>query len=309
MDGRHSPESLNAFSCDLEDWFHILDCSIAPRIDEWPGPPLWAERSVHRLLELFAETGVRATFFCLGWVAERVPQLVRQCQEAGHEIGSHGYGHVLAYTVGPRGFHDDIVRSKKILEDITGVEVTGFRSPGFCVRDDNRWVFDAVLEAGYRYDASVFPAHHGHGGLSHANPYPHVIETASGPLIEIPTSTVRVLGRRVCLFGGGYLRISPLPLIRWGIRRLQSRGQPLIVYTHPREIDPNHPRLPMRATRRFKCYVNLDSTMHKLQWLCEHYRFGTMAELAAQVHGRVFDVAEPITVHSRPRERLQLQTH
>jgi polysaccharide deacetylase family protein (PEP-CTERM system associated) len=283
----------------LEDWFHILDSDIAPGIDEWPGPPLRAERNVQRLLQLFDENHVHATFFCLGWMAERAPQLVKQCQQAGHEIGSHGYGHVLAYKVGPRAFLEDIVRSKKILEDITGEEVRGFRSPGFCVRQDNRWVFEVVREAGYTYDASVFPAHHGHGGLSHANPYPHLIETPSGTLMEIPTSTVRVMGRRVCLFGGGYLRISPLPLIRWGVRRLHHEGRPLVVYIHPREIDPNHPRLPLGPARRFKCYVNLPSTMSKLKWLCEHYRFTTMATVAAEACGlALVDAGRPVRVWS-----------
>jgi len=286
MDTRDPVRHLNAFSCELEDWFHILDSDIVPRIEEWPGPPLRAERSVQRLLQLFDETDVRATFFCLGWMAERAPRLIRQCQRAGHEIGSHGYGHVLAYKVGRRAFLEDITRSKKILEDITGEEVVGFRSPGFCIREDNQWVFEVVREAGYTYDASVFPAHHGHGGLSHANPSPHVIQTQTGSLAEIPTSTVKLLGRRVCLFGGGYLRITPLPLIRWGVRRLHNEGRPLIVYIHPREIDPNHPRLPLRAARRFKCYVNLRSTMSKLTWLCEHYRFTTMGMVASQARGR-----------------------
>lgn len=278
-------EHLNAFTCELEDWFHILDSKVTPRMEEWPGPPLRAEKSVQRLLQLLEQYDVRATFFCLGWMAERVPELVRQCQQAGHEIASHGYGHVLAHKVGPRAFLEDIRRSKKILEDITGQEVIGFRSPGFSVRADNQWVFDVVFEAGYTYDASVFPAHHGHGGLRHANPHPHTIQTREGLLVEIPVSTVKLLGRRMCFFGGGYLRISPLALIRWGVGRLQHKGQPLIVYVHPREIDPNHPRLPLRRVRRFKSYVNLQSTMPKLKWLCENCTFTTMANVAAQVAG------------------------
>jgi polysaccharide deacetylase family protein (PEP-CTERM system associated) len=207
--------------------------------------------------------------------------LVRKCHEAGHEIGSHGYGHVLAYEVGREAFREDIVRSKKILEDIIGVEVAGFRSPGFSIKEDNQWVFDVVAEAGYRYDASVFPTRHGHGGFHGAPPGPHIVTTGNGPLVEIPTSTVRILGRRLCLFGGGYLRISPLPLIRWGVRKLRESGQPLIVYTHPREIDPDHPRLPLRPWRRFKCYTNLHTTMPKLKWLCEHCGFTTMGAVAA----------------------------
>jgi polysaccharide deacetylase family protein (PEP-CTERM system associated) len=281
MEAADQEENVNAFSCELEDWFHILDSDRVPTIDQWDGLGLRVEQNTEQLLELFEETGVRATFFCLGWIAEKVPHLIRRCQRAGHEIGSHGYGHVLAYQVGRRAFRRDLVRSKGILEDLTGAEVAGFRSPGFSVKEDNQWLFDVVAGAGFRYDASVFPAHHGHGGLRSAPPDPYVIETSHGALVEIPTSTVKVLGHRVCLFGGGYLRLAPLPLIRWGVRKLHRRGQPLILYVHPREIDPAHPRLPLTPWRKFKCYTNLHTTLPKLRWLCEHYRFTTMGAVAA----------------------------
>ena len=281
MEALERKEGISSFSCELEDWFHILDSDQVPGAEEWSRLPLRAERGIDRLLELLDETNVKGTFFCLGWMAEQMPHVVRRCQEAGHEIGSHGYGHVLAYRVGRRGFRDDIVRSKRILEDLTGEEVVGFRSPGFSVKEDNRWVFDVVTEAGYRYDASVFPAPHGHGGLCRADPGPHVVETESGPLVEIPMSTVPLLGRRMCLFGGGYLRLAPLWLIRWGVRHLHEAGRPLIVYIHPREVDPDHPRLPLPLKRRFKCYVNLRSTMAKLRWLCKHHEFMTMKAVAA----------------------------
>lgn len=280
-------QPVNAFSCELEDWFHILDSDCVPRIDDWSRLPLRAEKSIDRFLELLDANGAQATFFCLGWMAERMPQIVRRCRQAGHEIASHGYGHVLANQVGRRAFFDDIVRAKMILEDIIGREVVGFRAPGFCVKDDSRWVFDVVAEAGYRYDASVFPAHHGHGGLCGTEPRPHVIGTPHGSLVEIPVSTVSLWGRRVCLFGGGYLRLAPLALIRWGVRRLHQVGSPLILYVHPREIDPSHPRLALPLRRRFKCYVNLNSTMPKLQWLCRHYRFTTMNAVATRVDGAI----------------------
>ena len=274
---------INAFSCELEDWFHILDSDRVPRTEEWSELPLRAEENVDRILDLLEEHGARATFFCLGWMAERMPHVVRRCWEAGHEIASHGYGHVLAYRVGRRVFSEDIVRAKSILEDCIGQEVVGFRSPGFCVNESSRWVLDAVAEAGYRYDASVFPARHGHGGLCQAKPDPYVVRTGYGPLVEIPVSTVQVLGHRACLFGGGYLRITPLRLIRWGVKRLCRKGRPLIVYVHPREIDPSHPRLPLPLKRRFKCYINLSSTMPKLKWLCTNCTFTTMSDVAARV--------------------------
>jgi polysaccharide deacetylase family protein (PEP-CTERM system associated) len=271
---------LNAFSCELEDWFHILASDKVPRFENWSKLTLFAERNIERLLQLFEDTGTRATFFCLGWMAERMPNLVRTCRRAGHEIGSHGYGHVLACEVGPKVFKEDVVRSKRVLEDITGEEVAGFRSAGFGVKNESRWVFDIVAAAGFKYDASVFPSHHGHGGLSGAEPRPHVVKTKCGPLIEVPVSTVKLLNYRLCLFGGGYLRLSPLWAIRWGAKQLRSEGQPLILYVHPREIDPDHPRLPLGSWRKFKCYVNLRGTMKKLKWLCENSKFTTMRAIA-----------------------------
>jgi hypothetical protein len=151
------------------------------------------------------------------------------------------------------------------------------------VKNGNTWFFDVVSEAGYRYDASVFPARHGHGGYYGIDPRPHIIPASGGLLVEIPISTVSVLGRRFCFFGGGYLRITPLSVIRWGAGQIQKEKRPLIVYVHPREIDPDHPRLPLGPWRNFKCYNNLGTTYPKLKWLCEHNRFGTMADLAARI--------------------------
>jgi len=283
MEGYDHTRSINMLTCELEDWFHILGTNGPPPQEQWSGLTLRAEASVRRMLDLFAENEVKATFFCLGWMAERMPALVRNCRRAGHEIGSHGYAHVLAYDVGPKAFQKDLERAKKILEDIIGERVHGFRCPGFSVTDGNRWVFDVVAETGHTYDASVFPAHHGHGGLQGTPAGPHVVRTASGPLVEFPVSTVPFLDRRICMFGGGYLRLFPLPAIRWGIRRLHEDGLPLIIYIHPREIDPEHPRLPLRLHRRFKCYVNLRTTWPKLRWLCEHCKFTTMGEVAERI--------------------------
>jgi polysaccharide deacetylase family protein (PEP-CTERM system associated) len=285
LDVRASDSSRmpNALTCELEDWFHILDSDKVPKIEDWGGLPLCAERNVDTLLQLFHDTRVRATFFCLGWMAERMPHVVRRCRAAGHEIGSHGYAHIMACRDNRAVFRTDIVRARKILEDITGEEVAGFRSPGFSVTNGNTWFFDVVAESGYRYDASVFTAHHAHGGFHGGELGPHTIETPSGMLFEIPVSVVQVLGYPVCFFGGGYLRLSPLPVIRWGTRQLQKQQRPLIVYVHPREIDPDHPRLPLGLWRRFKCYNNLRSTLPKLKWLCTHHRFGTMASLVSHI--------------------------
>ena len=216
-------------------------------------------------------------------MAERHKVLVRRCFAAGHEIASHGYAHVLPYQVRREGFREDVVRAKRILEDITGHAVAGFRAAGFGVTEGTAWAFDVIREAGHEYDSSMFPARRGHGGIAGAPLGPHFIETPSGRLAEIPISAVEVMGGRFCLFGGCYLRLAPKCLIRWGIKKLHAAGRPLIVYVHPREIDPDHPRLALSLKRRFKCYVNLKSTMPKLEWLCENYRFCTMRSLVEQL--------------------------
>ena len=277
------PNTPSVLSIDVEDWFHILDSPASPQISEWSRLPLRAHLVVEKLLEILDRTSTRATFFWLGWMAERFPELVRGCRDAGHEIASHGYGHVLAYDAGPRAFEDDIVRAKDLLESIIGQRVRGFRAPGFGITTKAPWAFDVIKAAGYEYDSSVFPVSRGHGGLPGTPVGPYLIQTQHGTLPEIPMSVVRLLGRHVCLFGGGYLRVSPKPLIRWGLGRLRKAGMPLVVYLHPRELDPDHPRLPLGMLRRFKSYVNLKSTQPKLQWLCESRDFVTMGSLANDV--------------------------
>ena len=269
----------NLLTVDVEDWFHILDSSAVPGMEQWDSLESRVGANVERLLAVLDEAGGRATFFWLGWVAERHPALVRACQEAGHEVASHGYGHVLAYQVGRLGFREDVLRGKAVLEDTIGHSVPGFRAAGFGITDEARWAFDVIREAGHEYDSSVFPAHRGHGGVPNAPRGPHVIQTSAGTLTEIPVSAIELLGRRFSMFGGGYLRLTPLSILRWGIDRLHDAGLPLIVYIHPREIDPDHPRLPLGFKRNFKSYVNLHTTMPKLRWLLKNYSFCTMREL------------------------------
>jgi polysaccharide deacetylase family protein (PEP-CTERM system associated) len=194
---------------------------------------------------------------------------------------------VLAYRVGRAAFREDLRRARGVLEDLGAGPVRGFRAAGFSVTAETPWAFDEIRAAGHEYDASVFPAGRGHGGMRTAPLTPYTVQTDTGALVELPNSVVTLLGRRVSLFGGGYLRLAPLWLIRRGVRRLQRAGRPVIVYVHPREVDPTHPRLPLPAARRFKSYVGLRSTLPKLEWLCAHGRFEQMHELAEHVrdHG------------------------
>jgi len=263
---------------DVEEWFHILDDPAVPGFDVWAGLESRLQRNMELLLSLLDKYKVKATMFWLGWAAEKHPALLRRCAAAGHEIASHGYAHVLAYESGHEKFSEDIRHGKKVLENITGMEVVGFRTAGFGTTADTPWLFEEIRGAGFVYDSSVFPAKRGHGGMVDFNRAPHKIDTPDGPLLEIPQSVVEVFGRRVSFFGGGYLRLAPIPLIQWGIGKLQESGLPLVVYVHPREVDPEHPRLPLRPHRQFKSYVNLRSTVPKLRWLCKNYNFQLMKD-------------------------------
>lgn len=275
-------QSNKLFSCltiDVEDWFHILDSPAVPGIKHWPSLESRIERNLKELLVVLDNCSVKVTFFWLGWLAERHNDLVRMCRDAGHEIASHGYGHILAYEAGPKAFREDITRAKDILENIISDQIRGFRAPGFSITGEASWAFEVIKESGYQYDSSVFPASRGHGGIADSPLGPYFIETRSGHLLEIPMSIVEIFGRRTSLFGGGYLRLANKLMIKWGIGKLQSAGRPLIVYVHPREIDLAQPHLPLSLLRQFKCYVNLSSTLPKLKWLCKSYSMLTMLEM------------------------------
>ena len=270
----------NVLTIDVEDWYHILDSPVVPAMDAWESMESRVEQNLIRILELLGKSGVSATFFWLGWMAERHKNLVRKCQTAGHEIASHGYAHVLPYKIGPTGFREDVNRAKGILEDILGEAVLGYRAPGFGIRNGERWAFDIIKELGHSYDSSVFPGVRGHGGMPGASVEPYIIKTLAGDLLECPIPAVELFGRRLFLFGGGYLRLAPRFLIHWGFNKLHCKGQGVIIYLHPREIDPEHPRLPLSLIRRFKSYINIKGTLPKLEWLCKRYKFCTMREFA-----------------------------
>ncbi len=252
------------FSVDVEDWYHILDISGAPLISEWDRLPSRVEKNFRRLLDVLNAKNVKATCFFLGWIAERYPRLVTEAHNRGHEIASHGYSHKLVYEMTPREFFEDASRSKAIIEDIIGQPVTGFRAPGFSVTEATPWFFEMLVRAGYRYDSSVFPAKRGHGGMKSNRFSPYRVGEVSGGLIEFPLTVTKVFGRRVSFFGGGYLRLFPYSVIRRMAGRVLKENRPVIWYIHPREIDPDHPRLPMNYFRRFKSYCNLKSTETKI---------------------------------------------
>ncbi|HPD58031.1 MAG TPA: polysaccharide deacetylase family protein [Smithellaceae bacterium] len=269
---------MNFLTIDVEEWFHILDDPAVPDFTQWNGLESRLPKNIDKILSILDEYKVKATMFWLGWAAQKYPDIVRQCAKARHEIASHGFRHVLAYEEGREKFREDILRGKKVVEDISGQQVVGFRAAGFGTTADTPWFFEEIRGAGFLYDSSVFPAKRGHGGIVDFKLEPHEIKTSHGVLLEIPQSVIEICGKRVSFFGGGYLRISPIPLIKWGISKLQKKKRPAVIYIHPREVDAEHPRLPLKIHRRFKSYVNLRSTVPKLRWLCENYKFGLMRD-------------------------------
>ncbi len=267
------------FTLDVEDWFHILDLPSTPKLEEWPALQSDVVMNTRRMLAIFRQYDVRCTLFFLAWVAERWPELVKEAVADGHEIASHGYAHELVYTISEQSFYDDIRKAKDIIESAGGVEVEGYRCPGFSVTAETPWFFDRVRQAGYRYDSSVFPGSRGHGGLPNARPVPHIITTKHGDLVEFPISMVRTAGRQMYFFGGGYLRFFPYALIARKVKEVLAEDRPAVFYLHPREIDPGQPRLPMSAKRRFMTYTGVRTTEPKMHALFRDFKFTTFAEL------------------------------
>jgi polysaccharide deacetylase family protein (PEP-CTERM system associated) len=270
------------FSVDVEDWFHILDMPSSPQIAEWDVLPSRVEKSLMRLLDIFSEKKVHVTCFFLGWVAEKFPRLVLEASSRGHEIASHGYSHRLIYEMTQDEFSRDAKKSKDVLEGMIGRAVIGYRSPGFSATAAAPWFFEKVIEAGYLYDSSVFPARRGHGGLQPSNCAPHWVARNCGRLLEFPITVTRVLGKPMCFFGGGYLRVSPYCVIKRMASKVLKEGRPVIFYIHPREIDPGHPRLPMNLGRRFKSYVNLRSTHGKVSRILDELEVTTFEQFIAE---------------------------
>jgi polysaccharide deacetylase family protein (PEP-CTERM system associated) len=258
------------FSVDVEDWFHILDVPSTPSISEWSSLPSRVEKNFTRLLDLFSEYNVRVTCFFLAWIGERFPHLVKEAAARGHEIASHGYNHRLVYQQSRDEFYDDVRMSRLLLEDIAGTPVTGYRAPGFSTTEDTPWFFDALRDAGYTYDSSVFPATRGHGGMPAGRRGPHRIGNGDG-ILELPITVADLMGKSTCFFGGGYLRLFPYWLIRRKAHEVLAEGRPVVFYIHPREIDPEHPRLPMSRSRRFKSYINLASTESKVRRVLQDF--------------------------------------
>ncbi len=280
-DNFHRPgtaRQLNAFTVDVEDYFHVAALSSAIARDSWGSRELRVEANVERLLTILADHSVQATFFVLGWLAERTPALVRRIAEAGHEIACHGYSHQLVYRQSPPEFREETVRAKAFLEDTIGHAVHGYRAASFSVTRQSLWALDVLIDAGFRYDSSIFPIHHDLYGLPGATPEPHRVSAPSGrTLAEFPMSAASYLGLQVPVSGGGYFRILPYWLTHAGLKQInERRGRPFAFYLHPWELDTGQPRIKVGAFSRFRHYTNLSRCEARLRRLLKDFEFTSM---------------------------------
>ncbi|CAN7661814.1 DUF3473 domain-containing protein [Pseudoduganella sp. LjRoot289] len=267
----------NAMTIDVEDYFQVS--AFAPYIarDSWPDRECRVEANIERILSILEAGGVHATFFTLGWIAERYPAMVKRIVAGGHELASHGYGHLRASDQDRAAFMQDICSSKAILEDLGGQAVLGYRAPSFSIGHGNLWALDALNQAGYRYSSSIYPVQHDHYGMPDAPRFAWHPEGAGG-LLEVPITTVRMGARNLPAGGGGYFRLLPYSLSRWMMRQVNEQdGQPAIFYFHPWEIDPGQPRPDgINLKTRFRHYVNLARMDGRIQALTRDFAWDRM---------------------------------
>jgi polysaccharide deacetylase family protein (PEP-CTERM system associated) len=266
-----------ALTIDLEDWYQGLELPVSA----WERCESRLAVGITRLLGLFADAGVRATFFVLGPEAERHPELIREIARAGHELATHGWSHEFVYRLTPEVFREELKRSVRVIEDLSGRPVLGHRAPFFSITQQSLWALEILAEQGLRYDSSIFPVRNYRYGIPDAPRWPHAIPTAIGPIQEFPLTTVRRFGTNVPVAGGAYFRIYPYWFTRWALRSAaaQGGGQPLAFYLHPWELDPDHPRIPLPRRIALTHYFKLRATEGRLRRLLRDFRFGPMGEV------------------------------
>lgn len=274
----------NAMSVDVEDYFHVAALSSVINPADWGDFEYRVVGNTQRLLDLFAEKQIKATFFVLGWVAQKSPSLVRSILAAGHEVASHGMSHKLVFNQSPDEFRRETLESKALLEDITGIRVSGYRASTYSITRRSLWALDVLAEAGYLYDSSIFPIRHDLYGIRDACEVPSLLKTPKDySIVEFPMSAVGVLGLRTPVSGGGYFRILPYWFTKMGLAKLNnSMHRPFIFYLHPWEIDPDQPRVPAGLKARFRHYTNLTRTEARLRLLIEEFKFTTVRDVLVE---------------------------
>jgi len=300
----------SALTIDVEDYYQVSAFEHRISRSDWQSILPRVEASTDRLLELFDDAGVRGTFFVLGWVAERFPQLVRRISAAGHELASHGYWHRLVYEITPAAFREDLIRSRSAIEQAAGVGVTAYRAPSFSIGHRSLWALDILAETGFTLDSSIFPVRHDRYGMPGARLEPHRIVTAAGTLTEFPPSVWQLGRYHLPIAGGGYFRLYPLGMTLRGIGAVAARQRPFMFYLHPWEVDPEQPRISKIGwRRRWRHTVGLRRTESKLRGLLKSVRFDTLSATLEEYQHReclvTIDLQQVGESAGTPRARLR----
>ncbi|MFN0196768.1 MAG: XrtA system polysaccharide deacetylase [Planctomycetaceae bacterium] len=270
---------LNAFTVDVEDYYHVSAFSHKFSYDEWEHFPSRVVDNTHRLLKILERHSVHGTFFVLGWVARKFPQLIREIQRGGHEIGCHSFWHRLIYDLHPDEFRRDLREGRDELEQVLGTAVLSHRAPSFSITSRSLWALEILVQEGFQIDSSIFTVRHDRYGLKNAERFAHLIETPDGALWEFPPAIYRLWKWNLPVSGGGYFRLYPAGFSAFCLRQSNLvHHHPFVFYIHPWELDPEQPRIPSRMTTRFRHYVNLSRTEHKLDMLFRQFSFGTLSE-------------------------------
>lgn len=270
----------NILTVDVEDWFHICGVESIGDYKSWGKYEPRIKKNLIHLLDILDEYNAKGTFFVLGWIAEKFPELVKEIEQSGHEIATHGYAHELVYEQTPKEFAADLEKSLRVLSAITKQKILGYRAPSFSITKKSLWALDIMAEHGLQYDSSVFPATRTDGGLPGARIFPYKVDLHHGHKIwEFPVSVMNLFKFRLAFSGGGYFRLFPYSLIKRQIEKANKQGEPALVYLHPRELDTGQPRLPMPWKRKFKCYVNIHHTESKLRKLLSDFTFTSCKDI------------------------------
>lgn len=269
---------VHALSFDVEEHFQVAAFWSTMRRRQWDNYESRVERNVERILSILSLHGIRATFFVLGWVAQKHRNLVKVIASCGHEVASHGFGHELITSQTPILFREDVRNSKDILEDIIGEQIHGYRAPSFSIISETQWALPILAEEGYAYDSSIFPIQHDRYGMPGANPWCHLLETPAGSLWEVPPSTIKIGPIRLPIAGGGYFRLYPYWILRQMLVHTAGEGHPLVMYLHPWELDPDQPRMQGSHVSQFRHYLNLRKTEARLHQLITDFKFAPIRE-------------------------------
>ena len=276
---------INAMTVDVEDYFQVSAFEGHIRREDWDRLPCRVEANVDRILGLFDEKSVKATFFTLGWMAQRYPAMVKRMVAEGHELASHGWEHIRVTEQEEKAFREDVVRTRTLLEDVGGEQVKGYRAASYSIGSKNLWALDVLADAGYRYSSSIVPVHHDLYGMPQAPRF--AFNAAKGELLEIPVTTLKIGSKNIACGGGGWFRLFPYRFTRWAYRRVNEReNKPGLFYFHPWEIDPDQPRQTgISAKTRFRHYLNLTRTYGRLERLLDDFKWARMDQVFLSKNG------------------------